>query len=110
VTFCPCWKVPLEYWWLAIAPSQVVSPEIMGFFRDLLGPLREQGLPIHIALGNHDNRERFWEVLTQETLGYAPRWLTAKPRCFAYENSELVYPGFPGRNQLNTGAAGESPT
>jgi len=28
----------------------------------LLTPLREGGLPINLALGNHDNRERFWEA------------------------------------------------
>src|SRR5215468_256672 len=28
--------------------------------RDLLEPLRANQLPIHLALGNHDNRERFW--------------------------------------------------
>ena len=26
---------------------------------DVLRPLREQGLPVHLALGNHDHRERF---------------------------------------------------
>ncbi len=34
--------------------------------RDLLRPLREGGLPIHLALGNHDHRERFWEALREE--------------------------------------------
>ncbi len=29
----------------------------------LLRPLREEGLPIHLALGNHDDRGNFWEVL-----------------------------------------------
>jgi 3',5'-cyclic AMP phosphodiesterase CpdA len=29
----------------------------------LLRPLREAGLPIHLALGNHDHRERFWTTL-----------------------------------------------
>lgn len=28
-----------------------------------LQPLRERGVPIHLALGNHDHRERFWEAL-----------------------------------------------
>ncbi|HEY3862671.1 MAG TPA: metallophosphoesterase [Verrucomicrobiae bacterium] len=32
----------------------------------LLRPLRERGVPIHLALGNHDNRERFWDVLPKE--------------------------------------------
>ena len=28
----------------------------------LTTPLREAGIPIHLALGNHDNRDRFWEA------------------------------------------------
>ena len=30
---------------------------------ELLQPLREQGLPMHLALGNHDHRERFLQAL-----------------------------------------------
>jgi predicted phosphodiesterase len=30
---------------------------------DLLRPLREGGMPIWMGLGNHDNRENFWQVL-----------------------------------------------
>lgn len=30
----------------------------------LLEPLRAAGLPIHLALGNHDHRERFWNALS----------------------------------------------
>lgn len=30
---------------------------------ELLAPLREQGLPVHLALGNHDHRERFLKAL-----------------------------------------------
>lgn len=30
---------------------------------DLLKPLREAGLPIHLAMGNHDSRENFWQAL-----------------------------------------------
>lgn len=30
---------------------------------DLLQPLRAEQLPIHLALGNHDHRDRFWEAL-----------------------------------------------
>src|SRR5262249_50762419 len=33
---------------------------------DLLEPLRAGQLPLHLALGNHDNRERFWDVLSRE--------------------------------------------
>jgi len=29
----------------------------------LLSPLREEGLPIHLAMGNHDDRGNFWKVL-----------------------------------------------
>jgi 3',5'-cyclic-AMP phosphodiesterase len=32
----------------------------------LLRPMRERGLPIHLALGNHDHREHFWATLPQE--------------------------------------------
>ncbi|NLF68577.1 MAG: phosphohydrolase [Candidatus Anammoximicrobium sp.] len=31
-----------------------------------LQPLRQQGVPVHLALGNHDHRERFWEALGEE--------------------------------------------
>jgi 3',5'-cyclic AMP phosphodiesterase CpdA len=30
-----------------------------------LEPLRKHGLPIHLALGNHDHRGRFWEALSK---------------------------------------------
>lgn len=29
---------------------------------ELLAPLRKAGLPMHVALGNHDHRERFWSA------------------------------------------------
>jgi Icc protein len=29
----------------------------------LLRPLREAGLPIHLGMGNHDERENFWKIL-----------------------------------------------
>jgi 3',5'-cyclic AMP phosphodiesterase CpdA len=32
-------------------------------FTKLLEPLRAGGLPLHLALGNHDHRERFWAAL-----------------------------------------------
>ncbi len=32
---------------------------------DLLQPLRRR-MPVHLALGNHDNRERFWESLLED--------------------------------------------
>ena len=33
---------------------------------ELLRPLREGGVPVHLALGNHDHRGRFWEALPRE--------------------------------------------
>jgi 3',5'-cyclic-AMP phosphodiesterase len=30
---------------------------------DALEPMREAGLPVHLALGNHDHRENFWAAL-----------------------------------------------
>lgn len=33
---------------------------------ELLQPLRAAQMPIHLALGNHDHRERFWEALVEE--------------------------------------------
>jgi 3',5'-cyclic-AMP phosphodiesterase len=32
-------------------------------FTDLLKPLSEAGLPLHLTLGNHDDREVFWEAI-----------------------------------------------
>jgi 3',5'-cyclic AMP phosphodiesterase CpdA len=31
----------------------------------LLDPMREAGLPVHLALGNHDNRRRVWAALRE---------------------------------------------
>lgn len=39
---------------------------------DLLKPLRQHGMPVHLALGNHDNRERFWEVFAAEKAANRP--------------------------------------
>jgi Icc protein len=33
---------------------------------ELLRPIREDQMPVHLALGNHDNRERFWEAFQDE--------------------------------------------
>lgn len=39
---------------------------------DLLKPLRLHGMPVHLALGNHDNRQRFWEVFQNEKTAARP--------------------------------------
>lgn len=73
-------------------------------------PLREAGMPIHLTLGNHDNRERFWDAFTQERT--APRPLADKqaeflstPRAnwFMLDSLEKTRytPGLLGSEQLN---------
>jgi 3',5'-cyclic AMP phosphodiesterase CpdA len=37
-----------------------------GTFAELVRPLRTAGLPLTLALGNHDNRERFWAALSAD--------------------------------------------
>ena len=39
---------------------------------DLLNPLRQEGMPVHLALGNHDHREHFWQVFQQEKSATRP--------------------------------------
>jgi 3',5'-cyclic AMP phosphodiesterase CpdA len=39
---------------------------------DLLQPIREGGMPVHLALGNHDNREHFWEAFQKEKAAKRP--------------------------------------
>jgi len=77
---------------------------------ELLKPLREKGLPVHLSLGNHDNRERFWEALTDER--DTPRPLadrqvallrSARANWFVLDSLEttLSTPGLLGREQLD---------
>ena len=33
---------------------------------ELVQPVREVGLPIHFALGNHDHRENFWTAFPKQ--------------------------------------------
>ncbi|MEO6034160.1 MAG: metallophosphoesterase [Verrucomicrobiota bacterium] len=37
-----------------------------GNFIGLIEPLRRAKMPVHLALGNHDQRENFWDALAQE--------------------------------------------
>ncbi len=41
-------------------------------FASLLEPLRRAGLPVHLLLGNHDNRERFWNAFVEERRARRP--------------------------------------
>jgi hypothetical protein len=47
----------------------------------LLRPMREGGLPIHLALGNHDHREHFWQTLPGAKT--APRHLPERQAAIA---------------------------
>ncbi|WP_107835738.1 metallophosphoesterase [Opitutus sp. ER46] len=40
-----------------------------GTFARLIEPLRATGLPVHLALGNHDHRERFWAAMREAKSG-----------------------------------------
>jgi 3',5'-cyclic AMP phosphodiesterase CpdA len=37
-----------------------------GAVMGLLRPLRENGMPLHLNMGNHDNREHFWSVMRKD--------------------------------------------
>src|SRR5262245_23180291 len=39
---------------------------------ELLDPIRRDEMPVHLALGNHDERDRFWEVLPREKAAKPP--------------------------------------
>lgn len=75
----------------------------------VLEPIRAQ-MPIHLLLGNHDNRERFWEVLSDERSAKRPladRQVaivrTARANWFILDSLEktLSTPGYVGKEQLD---------
>jgi 3',5'-cyclic AMP phosphodiesterase CpdA len=77
---------------------------------DLLQPIREAQIPVHLALGNHDNRERFWEALQSEKAAARPLAdkqvaLLRTPRAnwFVLDSLEktLETPGLLGQEQLD---------
>lgn len=41
-------------------------------FVDLIAPLRAAQIPLHLALGNHDHRERFWAALRDDATARRP--------------------------------------
>lgn len=41
-------------------------------FARLIAPLREAGMPVHLTLGNHDNRDVFYQVLQAEKAADPP--------------------------------------
>lgn len=76
----------------------------------LLEPLRGGEMPVHLALGNHDHRERFWEALRDEKAAKRPLAdrqvvLLRTPRAnwFILDSLEktLQTPGLLGQEQLD---------
>jgi 3',5'-cyclic-AMP phosphodiesterase len=76
---------------------------------ELLQPIRESGIPIHLTLGNHDQRERFWDALAQIKAAKRPvadhqAALLRAPRAnwFVLDSLEktLSTPGLLGEAQL----------
>jgi hypothetical protein len=76
---------------------------------EMLKPLRAEQMPIHLALGNHDHREHFWQALQEE--GAARRPLadrqvallaTQHANWFILDSLEttLSTPGLLGKEQL----------
>lgn len=39
---------------------------------EITRPITHSGIPVHLMVGNHDAREAFWKVLTEETAGPRP--------------------------------------
>jgi Icc protein len=77
---------------------------------DLLQPLREARMPIHLTVGNHDNRENFWSAVREA--GAASRPLAdhnvamlkaSRANWFILDSLEktLSTPGFLGTAQLD---------
>ena len=76
----------------------------------MLDPVRASDIPVHIALGNHDHREHFWEILSKEKTAKRPLadkqvalLKTRYANWFILDSLEttLSTPGLLGREQLN---------
>ncbi len=77
---------------------------------ELLEPLRREGYPVHLMLGNHDHRERFWEGFQKEKAAQRPvadrqASLVSTPLANWYLMDSLDQtnstPGLLGRQQLD---------
>jgi 3',5'-cyclic AMP phosphodiesterase CpdA len=76
----------------------------------MLKPLRAAKMPVHLTLGNHDNRERFWEALKTEKAAKRPladrqtlMLPTPQVNWFVLDSLEqtLSTPGLLGKEQLD---------
>ncbi|HEX4263192.1 MAG TPA: metallophosphoesterase [Verrucomicrobiae bacterium] len=77
---------------------------------DLLKPLRAAQMPVHLTLGNHDNREHFWDALKTEKAAHRPladkqtmMLSTPQVNWFVLDSLEqtLATPGLLGKEQLD---------
>ena len=41
-------------------------------FRSIIRPMAQSGIPVHLMVGNHDERQAFWSSLSEETEGPRP--------------------------------------
>lgn len=41
-------------------------------FQSTIRAMRQSGIPVHLMVGNHDERETFWQMLSKETAGPRP--------------------------------------
>ncbi len=76
----------------------------------LLEPIRAAQVPVTLALGNHDNRERFWEALQEQKAAKRPladrqvaMLQTPRANWFVLDSLEktLSTPGLLGQEQLD---------
>jgi 3',5'-cyclic AMP phosphodiesterase CpdA len=77
---------------------------------ELLQPIRQDEMPVHLALGNHDDRQRFWEALQVEKTVQRPLadkqaalLRTKRANWFILDSLEktLQTPGLLGPEQLD---------
>ncbi len=77
---------------------------------ELLQPIRANRMPVHLALGNHDHRERFWKAFQEEQTARRPlrdrqtSLLSTKwANWFILDSLEITQatPGLLGREQLD---------
>ena len=77
---------------------------------ELLKPIRQAGMPVHLVLGNHDHRERFWATIAQAkaakrplTDRHASLLKTKRVNWIVLDSLEqtLSTPGLLGREQLD---------
>src|ERR1035437_285734 len=77
---------------------------------ELLEPIRAGQMPVHLALGNHDNRERFWDAFPTEKAVQRPLadrqvalLRTERANWFILDSLEktLSNPGLLGQEQLD---------